>query len=95
MITTKELEHLASLSRIELSDDDKKTLAKEFDSILGYIDQLNRVKTDTDTSARIGAVRNVTRVDVPETISADDRKKLMDEAPDTEGDFIAVTNIFK
>ena len=93
MITVKELEQLATLSRIELSEADKTSLVKEFDSILGYVDQLQRAPVTADTTLRVGAVRNITRPDQAEPVSAEDRERLLSEAPDREGDFIAVKKI--
>ena len=63
-ITEKELEHLAVLARIKLTEDDKKSLMKEFDSILGYIDQLKKVDVSMEISGRVGAVKNATRPDI-------------------------------
>ena len=93
MITVKELEHLAKLSRIDLSEADKKSLVKEFDSILGYVDQLKKVEVSMDAAGRVGAVKNIMRPDVVESTSAEDRERLLNEAPDREGDFIAVKKI--
>ena len=90
MITTKELEHLAKLSRIKLTESDKKSLVKEFDSNLNYVDQLKKVEVSLDVSARDGAIKNITRPDIVANISAEDRDRLLNEAPDREGDFIAV-----
>ena len=93
MITVKELEHLAALSRIELSESDKRSLIKEFDSILGYVDQLKKADVQMDAEGRVGAVKNVMRPDKVESTSAEDRERLLVEAPDREGDFIAVKKI--
>ena len=93
MITVKELEQLATLSRIELSEADKTSLVKEFDSILGYVDQLQRAPVTVETGARVGAVRNVTRADQAEPVSAEDRERLLAEVPDREGDYVAVKKI--
>ena len=93
MITVKELEHLATLSRIKLTEEDKKSLVKEFDSILAYVDQLKKVPVKMDAEGRVGAVKNVMRPDIAEQISSEDRERLLKEAPDREGDFIAVKKI--
>ncbi|MCX6718816.1 MAG: Asp-tRNA(Asn)/Glu-tRNA(Gln) amidotransferase subunit GatC [Candidatus Taylorbacteria bacterium] len=93
MITTAELEHLAVLSRIKLTEEDKKSLIKEFDSILGYIDQLKKVDVSLNAEGRIGAVKNVMRLDEVHSTSKEDIDRLLDEAPDREGDFIAVKKI--
>ncbi len=93
MITVTDLEKLANLARIKLTDKDKKSLVKEFDSILGYVDQLKKVDVSLDAEGRVGAVRNVARADIPEQVSAEDRERLLNEAPHREGDFIAVKKI--
>ena len=93
MITPKELDNLAILARIKLSDDDKKSLIKEFDSILGYVDQLKKVDVSLDAEGRVGAVKNIARADVPDQVSNEDRERLLNEAPYREGDFIAVKKI--
>lgn len=93
MIIPAELEHLAKLARIDLTEEDKKSLIKEFDSILGYVDQLKKAEVKVDAEGRVGSVRNVTRPDVAVPVSDADRERLLDEAPDREGDFIAVKKI--
>ena len=93
MVTIKELEHLAVLARIKLSEEDKQSLVKEFDSILGYIDQLKKVDVSIDSSGRVGSVKNILRADQAIQISPDDREHILDEAPDREGDFVAVKKI--
>ena len=95
MITTQELDNLANLARIKLTDDDKKSLIKEFDSILTYIDQLKKVDVSLDTEGRVGAVKNVARPDDVASISSADREGLLNEAPDREADFIAVKKMIE
>ena len=95
MITEQEITNLANLARIKLDDEEKKSLVKEFDSILGYIDQLKKVDVSLDTEGRVGAVKNVTRSDEIHSTSADDREGLLNEAPDREGDFIAVKKMIE
>ena len=93
MITPQELDKLATLSRIELSADDKAALLKEFDSIVGYVDQLKKVEVSMDASGRVGAIKNVARADEASPVSSADREGLLNEAPHREGDFIAVQKI--
>lgn len=95
MITVKEIEHLANLARIELSSEEKNSLVAEFDSILGYIDQLKKVEVSMDASGRVGAVKNVMREDNPASITKEDRERLLNEAPKRQGDFIAVKKIIE
>lgn len=99
MIKMEELEHLANLARIHLSDDDKKSLLKEFDGILGYVDQLKKVDVSLDVEGRVGAVKNVMREDsVPSQDKNNSdiyRDAILKEAPDRVGDFIAVKKIIE
>jgi len=95
MIKPEELDHLADLARIELDENDKKSLVKDFDSILAYVDQLKEVKVSTAAEERIGAVRNVLREDKAEPVSEEERKLLLDNIPDKEGEFVAVKKIIE
>lgn len=95
MITPKELDNLATLARIKLTEENMSSLIKEFDSILGYVDQLKKVNVSLDSEGRVGAVKNVTRPDVVQSTSSSDREGLLNEAPDREGDFIAVKKMIE
>ena len=95
MIKPEELDHLAKLARIHLDDSDKASLIKEFDSILGYVDQLKKVNVSMDALARVGAVKNIMRNDEAISSTEDERKALIDSAPAKVGDFIAVKKIIE
>jgi len=44
-ITRKEVEHVARLARLELTEEEKERMTAQLDSILGYIDKLNELDT--------------------------------------------------
>lgn len=46
MITQKDVEHIANLARIELSEAEKQKMEKELSGILDFFEQLNTVNTD-------------------------------------------------
>ena len=93
MITESEIENLAKLSRIKLSSEEKKSLSKDIDAILVYVDRLKKAPIVMDALGRVGAVKNVTRSDDVVSTSAEDREGLLKEAPHRVGDFIAVKKI--
>lgn len=93
MITVAEIEKLAQLARIKLDPTEKDGLTKEIDSILAYVDQIKKATINVDYTPVPGAVHNVFRPDVARTISSEDREALLDEAPDREGEFVAVKKI--
>ncbi|MDB5258925.1 MAG: glutamyl-tRNA(Gln) and/or aspartyl-tRNA(Asn) amidotransferase subunit [Candidatus Taylorbacteria bacterium] len=93
MITERDIENLAELSRIKLMPDEKLALMKEIGSILAYVDQIKKADVSISKDASIGAVKNVSRSDEPRKISPEDREQILDEAPDRIGDFVAVKKI--
>jgi aspartyl-tRNA(Asn)/glutamyl-tRNA(Gln) amidotransferase subunit C len=95
MIKQTDLEHLAKLARIKLTEGDKKSLIKEFDSILTYVDQLKKVPVSMDAEGRVGAVKNVMRDDATHPMNLEEREGLLDEAPHRVGDFVAVKKIIE
>ena len=95
MITIKELEHVAQLARVDLTEEHKASLVKEFDSILAYVDQLKEVKVSVEAEDRVGAVKNVTRSDEVQATSKEDRDGLLKEAPQRVGEFVAVKKIIE
>lgn len=92
MISTKDIENLANLARIRLSDEEKESLAKDVDSILAYVDQIKSAVIG-EFKPEAGAVKNVTREDAVMNTSAEDRECILDEAPKREGDYVAVKKI--
>lgn len=93
MVTVKDIEKLAELSRVKIEDSEKVELTKEIDSILSLVDQIKKATVDMDYTPITGAVHNVFREDKPESTSPEDREAILKEAPDRVGDFIAVKKI--
>ena len=93
MITTQDIEKLAVLARVKIDDAERQSLTKEIDSILAYVDQIKKATVDIDYTPTPGAVHNITRPDASRTIPAADREGILNEAPDREGDFVAVKKI--
>ena len=93
MITVTEIEKLATLARIKLDDAEKQGLTKDIDSILAYVDQIKKATVDIDYTPVPGAVHNVFRDDTSINTSKEDREGILNEAPDREGEFIAVKKI--
>ena len=92
MISKKDIENLANLARIRLSEEEKESLAKDIDSILAYVDQIKAAPIG-DWKPQAGEVRNVMREDVVMSTLVEDRERILDEAPKREGDYVAVKKI--
>jgi aspartyl/glutamyl-tRNA(Asn/Gln) amidotransferase C subunit len=108
-ITESDIQKLASLARISISEEERKTFAKEIESILGYIEQLNRVSAEVGSNSAVGsqvvgssstcaihsipAHRNQLREDQSDTALNPDAHILVEAAPRSEIGMVKVKKI--
>lgn len=63
-ISKQEVEHVAKLARLELSEQEKEMLTGQLSNILTYVEKLNELDTkDVEPTAHVLDVRNVMRDD--------------------------------
>ncbi|HWK80763.1 MAG TPA: Asp-tRNA(Asn)/Glu-tRNA(Gln) amidotransferase subunit GatC, partial [Thermomicrobiales bacterium] len=63
-LSKQDVDHVASLARLGLSDEEKETLRDQLSSILDHIAVLNRLDTDAiSPTAQVIALSNVLRAD--------------------------------
>jgi len=62
-ITMQEIEHLAKLSKLALTDEEKERLTGEMQSILAFADKLSALETDADPTMNASEGQNVFRED--------------------------------
>ncbi|MCK4403693.1 MAG: Asp-tRNA(Asn)/Glu-tRNA(Gln) amidotransferase subunit GatC [candidate division Zixibacteria bacterium] len=63
-ITLKDVEYVANLAKLELSQKEKVKFQKELDNIIKYIDQLNELNTENVLiTSRVVPLENVFRED--------------------------------
>lgn len=96
MITEKDVEHIAKLARIELTNEEKEKLAKEMGSILDYIDKLSEVNVvGVEPTAQVTGLENVFRKDETRSeYNAGEVSKLRETMPQREGDYLKVKAVF-
>ena len=93
-ISPQDVDHIAALARISLKKDEAAKYARELASILAYIADLGKTKTEGVMKIeQISGLRNVTREDRIETSLS--TKKVLENAPDEEDSFIKVKKIFE
>jgi aspartyl-tRNA(Asn)/glutamyl-tRNA(Gln) amidotransferase subunit C len=93
MITVKDIEKLAELSRIKIPEAEKESLVKEIDAILAYVEQIKSAARNKEKSDELGAVRNIMRDDTNAHESGIHTEKILAEAPKREGDYLKVKKI--
>ena len=93
-ISLKDVEHVARLARLELSDADKERMRRELDSILSYIDKLRAVDTEgVEPTSHAVPLTNVMREDV--TRSSFPQSDMLANAPERSGNFFRVPKIIE
>lgn len=99
MLTDKEIKHIAQLARIEVDEKTEEKLKQELSSILGYIEKLNEVNTDSvQPLYQTTGLVNATRADEPRgdfAMTEELNEKLIGQSPHREGRFIKVRSVLK
>lgn len=64
MLTREQVEHVALLARLELTEEEKDRYARQLNDILGHIEMLNRLDTENvPPTAHVLPLKNVFRED--------------------------------
>ena len=91
-IEIKDVEHVAMLARLELSDDEKRAMTAQLRDVLRYVEKLNELDTESvEPTAHILPVRNVLRDDVLRPSL--DPRTVLKNAPKRTGDLFQVPRV--
>lgn len=94
-ISKKDVEHIAGLARIQLSNEEKSKFENELSGILSFIETLNKADTDRVMPVTGGTTLiNESREDVPNAIFDTARAALIEEAPESDRNYIKVKSVF-
>ncbi|MCI3923112.1 Asp-tRNA(Asn)/Glu-tRNA(Gln) amidotransferase subunit GatC [Paenibacillus sp. TRM 82003] len=64
-VTLKDVEHVAKLARLELTEDEKARFTEQLNAILKYAEKLNELNTEgVEPTSHVLPVKNVLREDV-------------------------------
>jgi len=88
------VEYTAKLARIKLSADELAALASQLDSILKYVEKLNKIDVaNVQPTSHVLPLKNIYRNDT--TRPSLDVKDVLVNAPNKEGDFFKVPRIIE
>ncbi|HBP89671.1 MAG: Asp-tRNA(Asn)/Glu-tRNA(Gln) amidotransferase subunit GatC [Nitrospira sp.] len=91
-ITQQEVEHVAQLARLDLTEAEKPMFAEQLNHILSYVDQLQRVSTEgVPLTASVVQEDPVLREDNP--LECLPMEKALANAPEAHNGFFVVPNI--
>ena len=92
MASAEDVRKLAALARIDISDAELERFTKEFDSILAYVGQLEKLELHEAAAAK-PPLRNGMREDGEPHESGNYTEKLASAFPERDGDYLAVKQI--
>jgi len=94
VISKKDVEHIALLSRLSLTEEEKERYQKELSSILDYVNKLKEINTDDIIpTAHVIDLKNVFRED--EVIPSMDRDKVLANAKEKQNGCFKVPRIIE
>lgn len=92
-LSKQEVEKIAKLSRLELTDDEKDKFAGQLSAVLDYVGKLNEVNTENVAmTAQVTGLENVYREDVVD--QCDFQKELIMQAAESEDNLIKTKAVF-
>jgi aspartyl-tRNA(Asn)/glutamyl-tRNA(Gln) amidotransferase subunit C len=93
-ISREDVQHVARLARLELSEAELERMRVEMDAILTYMDKLRSLDTaGVEPTSHAVPLHNVLRDDEPRPSAS--RDDMLANAPDRAGDFFRVPRIIE
>ena len=91
-ITIRDVEYVAKLAKLKLSEAEKRKFQKELDKIITYIDQLNQVDTENvPPTSHVIPMENVLRED--KVKSSLTQEEALANAPDKKDGYFRVPKV--
>ncbi len=89
-----EIEYIALLARLRLTEEEKELFSRQLGSIIDYINKLNRLDTsDVEPTSHVLPIKNVFREDRQGVSS--ERDEILRNAPSKKGGFYKVPKIIE
>ena len=92
MVSPENIDKLAELARIAIKEEEKASLAKDIDSILAYVSELQNVEIKKGKKDMPELV-NVMREDINSHEAGIYTKDLLEAAPSKRGEYFSVKKI--
>jgi len=81
MIDREQVEHVATLARLELSEEELERMAGELSGILEHVDRISELDLDgVEPTSHVIPLKNVLRADQPRPSWS--REEMLERAPD-------------
>ena len=94
MIIKEQIQHLAYLARLQLTDEEMNKYASQLDEIVAFVGQIQKVVPQKDNQGSSADTASL-RIDKGVLRSKDEQEDLLNRAPAREGNFIKTQGIFE
>ena len=96
-ITEKEIEHIAELARIRLTDKEKHKFTEDLGNILNFVDKLKEIDTEgVEPVSNMTGLDSVFRKDEAHgEVDSEKSKRLVEQAPDSKDNYVKVKSVFE
>ena len=95
-LTLEEVQKIAKLARLKLTEIEESKFQDQLSSILDYVEKLNEVDTEGVKPVTGGTdLINVTRADTVEASTDEATEDLLKAAPTREGNFVKTKGVFE
>lgn len=91
-----DINHIAKLARMELTEEEKQKLEKELSAILNFVEKLKEADLENVKPMAGGTdLVNVYRDDEPAEKNEKQREKILDNAPKEKDGYVEVKAVFE
>ena len=95
MIDKRQVQHIAKLARLNLTEPELHKFQKDLSAILDFVEQLNQAETSgIEPMRQVSGLCNVMREDEAKEPDKDFREKFLNNAPETKEGYVKVKAIF-
>ena len=95
-LTKKDVQHIANLARLDLTDKELKLYGSQLSDILNYISQLQEVDTtDIEPTAQVTGLENVFREDEVEEWDKKESQTAIEQAPELKDGQVKVKRVLE
>ncbi len=93
-ISKEEVEHIAKLVRLRLTEKEIEKYRKQLGEILDYVSQLKKIPAENVQPFSSTGLKNVFRLDEPKQRNSEQTKRLIHQSPEQEKGLIKTKKIF-
>jgi len=91
-VTIKDVDHVAALSHLEFTQDEREKLVDQLNAILEYVEKLNTLDTkDVEPTSHVLNLKNVFRADV--VAHSLPQEKALENAPSSDQGHFTVPKV--